>query len=144
MLRKATGTAVDLDRLIGRRGDGGTADGLGEFAAGGEVKVGEQHLPGPHQAVLLRQLFLDLHHKISLGVKGGVVVHQHGLGLLEIGIGIAGDDPGTALHQHGVSLLHQLIGDRGEQSDPLFLFFDLLGDGYFHRVAGCVVNQRVT
>tara|TARA_B110000196_G_scaffold246108_1_gene214955 strand:+ start:49 stop:222 length:174 start_codon:yes stop_codon:yes gene_type:complete len=39
---------------------------------------------------------------------------------------------------------HQLIGNGGEQSDPLFLFYDLFGDGYFHRVAGCVVNQRVT
>ena len=73
-----------------------------------------------------------------------MVVRQRGPGLLVIGIGIAGDDPGAALHRHGVSLLHQLVGDRGEQSDPLFLFFDLLGDGYFHRVAGCVVNQRVT
>ena len=118
--------------------------GLLRKAAGGEVKVGEQHLPGPHQSGLLWQRFLDLHHQIALGEQGGVVVYQLGAGLLVIGIGIAGDDPGTALHQHGVSLLHQLIGDRGEQSDPLFLFFDLLGDGYFHRVAGCVVNQRVT
>ena len=27
---------------------------------------------------------------------------------------------------------HQLIGNRREQSDLFFLFFDLLGDGYFH------------
>ena len=73
-----------------------------------------------------------------------MVVYQLGAGLLVIGIGIAGALACAAFHQHGVALLHQLIGDRGEQYDPLFLFFDLLGDGYFHRVAGCVVNQRVT
>jgi len=73
-----------------------------------------------------------------------VLVDQFGTGLLVIGVGIPGALAGAALHQHGMALLHQLIGDRGEQSDPLFLFFDLLGDGYFHRVAGCVVNQRVT
>ena len=31
--------AVDLDCLVGQRGDAGAADGLGEFAVGGEVEV---------------------------------------------------------------------------------------------------------
>jgi len=136
--------AVDLDRLVGQRGDAGAAHGLGEFAVGGEVKVGEQHLARPQQAVLLRQWFLDLHHQVALGKQGLVVVDQLGAGLLVIGIRIAGVLAGAALHQHRVALLHQLIGDRWQQADPVFLFFDLLGDGYLHRVAGCVVNQRVT
>ena len=87
----------------------------------GEAVVGE------HLDVAMR----DVGQRLGGGARVGCRHVGHGIAahaLLNEHRGVLGG----AKRARSRRMQHQLIGNGGEQSDPLFLFYDLLGDGYFH------------
>jgi hypothetical protein len=54
-----------LDRLVRDAGDLAVDQRIGAFLGGGEVQVGEQHLPGPHARVFLGDRLLDLEDQVT-------------------------------------------------------------------------------
>ena len=69
---------ASLDGFVGDGGDAGRHDGSRQVLVGGEVEVGEDDLPGPHQRPFDRQRFLDLDDEVGVlpDVRGG----RHDLG----------------------------------------------------------------
>ncbi len=61
------------------RGDGFVGDahrlrvahGVGQRLAGGEVEVGEEHLPGAQQRILLRLRLLDVQQQVAAFINFG-------------------------------------------------------------------------
>ena len=102
-------------------------------AVGGEVQVGEEHLPGPQQLDLLGLRLLDLQHHVGLAEHRRGVGHDARALRLVIVVGDRAALAGAGLDEHLVAALGQLAHAGGRERDAVLVGLDLGGDADLHR-----------
>ena len=121
-----------LHGLVGDAGDPALEQRVGALRVGGQVQVGEQHLPVAHPVVLLRTRFLDLEHQVAdgPGLVGGRQDARAGGD--ELRIGDAGADAGVVLDEHLVPVPGEFVHARGGDRHPELVVLDLARHGDLH------------
>ncbi len=136
-------------RLVGDGRDLRPQAGVGQFTAGGEVKVGEDHLPRPQHVEFRPQRFLDFHDQLAALEQGRMVaddLRARGRVLL---VHEAAARAGVALDQHAVAGLRQKLHAHGQHRHAVFigLGFARNGDDHggipFGRVRESIALPRI-
>ena len=114
-------------RLIGQADGTAFQHGFRQGAVGGEVEVGEQHLPGANQAVFRGNGFFDLDNHLGPGIglfDGGEDGGSHGhVGL----VGKAAVLSGLVLHIHLMAASGQFGHARRGHAHAVLVVLNLLG-----------------
>ena len=120
-------TRGQLHGLVGDAGDLALGQLLGQRLVGGEVEVGEQHLPLGHPVVLLGDRLLDLEHHLRLAPHViGRVDDRRARGDV-LGVTDLRADTGVLLDAHLVAVGHQLVHPDGRDRHPVLVVLDFLG-----------------
>ena len=114
--------------LVGHRRGTRRQEPLGQPPVGGEVEVGEQHLPRPEQGQLRTLRLLHLDDEVGVGKHLGGRVDQPRPTRLVGLVGEAGARPGGPLDHHGVASPHQLLDAHRQERHPILVALRLLGD----------------
>ena len=100
---------------------------------GGEMQIGEQHLPAAQQFALAGLRLLHFHDQVAGRENRFGLVALQRPGRHIFGIGEARADTGAALDENLVPVVDEL-GHRGRrQSDAEFIVFDLFGYADAHQ-----------
>ena len=118
--------------FIGDGGDARRQQVCGLFGVGGEVQVGEQHLPRAQTLAFGRLRFLDLDHQIGGGkdLFGRGQDHRARRGI--VGVRKARADTGGGFDIDLMAVVHRFARGIGRQTDAVFLRLDLFGATDFH------------
>ena len=121
-----------LHGLVRDAGDLAVDQRVGALLGGGQVQVGEEHLPGAHPVVLLGDRLLDLEHQLG-GVPhlvgGG---EDRGPGGGELVVGDAGPDAGAGLDEDLVTVADELVDARRRDRHAVLVVLDLAWDSDLH------------
>ena len=97
------------------------------------MKIGEQDLSLPQQRVLGRQWFLYLHDQISLAKDFRMIVRESRSGFFVLFVRVSCSHARPSLDVDFMPQPLELVNNRWKNSNPAFLFFNLLRNTNFHR-----------
>ena len=111
------------NRLIGYAGNLPLEHGVEQFTRGGEMKEGEDNLPGGQEVVLLLERLLYLDDDLSAG-KDLFPRDDLRPGLVEFLVGDAAAESRAGLYQDLLAGLIEYVHSRRSDSDSPFIFLD--------------------
>jgi hypothetical protein len=133
-----------LHGLVGDAGDPRVEHRPGARLRGGQVQVGEEHLPLAHPVVLLGDRLLDLEDQVAIG-PDRVRVGQDGRARRgEVGVRDGGAETRLPLDEDLVTVAHQLVRARRGERHPVFAVLDLSGNSDLHGPTPFPLNCGIT
>src|SRR5690606_9950403 len=121
-----------LHGLVGDGGDAALQERVGALGVGGEVKVGEEGLAGPHAVVFGFDGLFDLEDEVARGPDGVGVGEDGRPGFAEVVVGDGRAEARAGLDGDVVTGGHQFVDAGGRQCDTVLVVLDLARDGDFH------------
>ena len=136
--------AIDLDGFVSEGGDARGEERFGERFARRQMQVSEEDLAPSQKGDLGRLRFLDFNDQFRAAEDLSVIGRQGGAGLFVIRVGKAGADAGAGFDQDRVSAFGEQVNGGREQSDAVFLVFNLFGNPNDHGVTAGWRRARPT